>query len=88
MDHHCPWLNNCVGHYNYGHFIRFLFFVDIACSYHALMITRRSIEAMNAHYWDGPSTTEFVFIILNYVTCLPVLASVGLFRYEEQKLLI
>lgn len=24
MDHHCPWTNNCVGHYNTPHFMRFL----------------------------------------------------------------
>ena len=24
MDHHCPWINNCVGHFNHGHFSAFL----------------------------------------------------------------
>lgn len=53
QDHHCPWINNCVGHFNHGHFIRFLFFVDIACSYHAIMVTRRVMDAMNSSYWVG-----------------------------------
>ncbi|PPQ73379.1 hypothetical protein CVT26_015482 [Gymnopilus dilepis] len=79
MDHHCPWINNCVGHFNYGHFIRFLFFVDIACSYHLLMVTKRVMHSMGATYWDEPSTLELVMIIMNYVACVPVLLSVGIF---------
>lgn len=98
IDHHCPWINNCVGHYNYGHFIRFLFFVDVACSYHIAMVTRRVLYASKGGYWvrsnlclcrmqinerqDEPSTLELIMIILNYVACIPVLLAVGCFRYE------
>ncbi|ESK90944.1 palmitoyltransferase pfa4 [Moniliophthora roreri MCA 2997] len=78
MDHHCPWINNCVGHFNYGHFIRFLFYVDVACSYHIAMVTGR-IWGMSMSYWDALSGTELVFIILNYVACIPVLLAVGAF---------
>ncbi|GBE77566.1 zf-DHHC-domain-containing protein [Sparassis latifolia] len=77
MDHHCPWVNNCIGHFNYGHFLRFLFYVDIACSYHAAMVTRRVYVASVGNYFDYLSGTELIFIILNYVTCLPVLLAVG-----------
>ena len=37
MDHHCPWVNNCVGFHNQGHFFRFLSWVTIAMFF-ALMI--------------------------------------------------
>jgi len=79
MDHHCPWVNNCVGHFNYGHFIRFLFFVDIACLYHLAMVTARVRGAMVNGYWVEPSTSELIFIVLNYVACVPVIVMVGLF---------
>ncbi|KAJ7170161.1 zf-DHHC-domain-containing protein [Mycena filopes] len=79
MDHHCPWINNCVGHFNYGHFIRFLFYVDLACSYHLAMVTRRVFYSMDSRYWNEPDGVELVFIIMNYVACVPVLMSVGAF---------
>lgn len=50
-DHHCPWVNNCIGHFNYGHFIRFLFYVDVACSYHLAMVTRRVYGVMSSRIW-------------------------------------
>ncbi|KAH7886071.1 DHHC palmitoyltransferase-domain-containing protein [Phlebopus sp. FC_14] len=79
MDHHCPWINNCVGHFNHGHFIRFLFYVDLTCSYHLSMVTRRVLDTLGRRYYDDPSSLELIFIIMNYVFCVPVLLAVGAF---------
>ncbi|XP_070622365.1 palmitoyltransferase ZDHHC3-like [Erythrolamprus reginae] len=33
MDHHCPWINNCVGELNQKYFIQFLFYTGLASLY-------------------------------------------------------
>jgi hypothetical protein len=48
MDHHCPWIDNCVGNDNYGHFIRFIIYAVIACSYVIGLLVGRVRAIMDA----------------------------------------
>ena|SRR3984957_10185129 len=71
QDHHCPWVNNCIGHFNYGHFIRFLFYVDVTCSYHLAMVTQRVLDSFAPPYWvpltsliRSAATINFCFFLL------------------------
>ena len=38
MDHHCPWINNCVGEWNQKYFIQFLFYVAILSAYSLFLV--------------------------------------------------
>ena len=37
MDHHCPWINVCVGHHNHAAFTRFVFYTPLGCLHAALV---------------------------------------------------
>ncbi|CAO3591480.1 unnamed protein product [Absidia cylindrospora] len=82
MDHHCPWINNCVGIYNYPHFIRFIFFVNLSCTYVLVLLiwrTRCIMDAIRHFRFDAePTTTEVIFLVINFVLSIVVLFSVGI----------
>ena len=56
MDHHCPWMNNCVGIGNQKYFILFLFYTLFTTGYAIGLVLYHFVECMTHEYCDDYST--------------------------------
>ena len=48
MDHHCPWINNCVGLYTLKHFLLFMVYVFLGTLYVLTFVGVRSVSCLLA----------------------------------------
>eukprot|EP00934_Nitzschia_sp_Nitz4_P002202 Nitzschia sp. Nitz4//scaffold2_size372955//342830//344085//NITZ4_000475-RA/size372955-snap-gene-0.54-mRNA-1//1//CDS//3329546934//2202//frame0 len=47
MDHHCPWVNNCVGIGNHKYFLLFVFYTCLSCVYTFALVFVRFYSCMS-----------------------------------------
>ncbi|KAI8851490.1 DHHC palmitoyltransferase-domain-containing protein [Chytridium lagenaria] len=57
MDHHCPWVNNCIGFNNQAHFVRFLFWTVASVWFTIVLLMWRVTDSFYGLV-DGPPTED------------------------------
>ncbi|KAG7154392.1 palmitoyltransferase ZDHHC6-like [Homarus americanus] len=98
MDHHCPWINNCVGHKNHGSFTFFLFFAVLGCAQATVVLSLTIYHAIHRtwYIYYGTGTEPIVYMSLwGMVLCMFVLGlaigvvlAVGMLLYFQVRAIL
>lgn len=93
MDHHCHYINNCVGYANHAYFTYFLFFAVIGCSHAAFILLGSLIRGLHRNYYlyygqNELATVHFsmmslIFCVLGLGLSIGVVIAVGMLLFFQ-----
>ncbi|KAK1134912.1 hypothetical protein K0M31_007678 [Melipona bicolor] len=85
MDHHCPWINNCVGYYNHCHFTAFLASAVAGCcvSTFTLVSWVMTVLSLKPLSFPPPSIFILILVIFSIGLSIGVILAVGTLLYFQ-----
>lgn len=95
MDHHCPYINQCVGYGNQAHFIWFLIFAVLGCLHAAIILSCSLYAGVYRDYYVYYqqyskatvilSTTSLILSVFNIGLSIGVVIAVGMLLIIQLK---
>lgn len=94
-DHHCVYLNNCVGYGNHSHFVWFLSFAVIGCTHAAVILICSLYAGLYRDYFVyyqqysratvRLTTWSLILTVFNIGLAIGVVIAVGMLLYFQLK---
>ncbi|XP_067205648.1 palmitoyltransferase ZDHHC6-like isoform X2 [Linepithema humile] len=85
MDHHCPWINTCVGHFNHGHFTAFLASAVGGCCVSTVILISwvATVLSLKPLPFPPPPVYVLILVVFSIGLSIGVLVAVGMLLYFQ-----